>query len=114
MCRPPAKPLSQVAQTIFNIFGHSETSINGLKEVQQLNDSAAGTTKIAILINELPSNNIKIHFYLTYKAISHSIWHSINRTKTNWSQNELNNRDEMFSPFGSTEPSAEECGPSTS
>lgn len=29
---PPAKHLSQVAQTVFNIYGHSETSISGLKE----------------------------------------------------------------------------------
>ncbi|XP_039664292.1 uncharacterized protein LOC120563880 isoform X3 [Perca fluviatilis] len=29
---PPAKQLSQVAQTVFNILGHSETSITGLKE----------------------------------------------------------------------------------
>ncbi|CAM4640304.1 unnamed protein product [Leuciscus chuanchicus] len=29
---PPAKQLSQVAQTVFNILGHAETSITGLKE----------------------------------------------------------------------------------
>ncbi|KAL1005186.1 hypothetical protein UPYG_G00055680 [Umbra pygmaea] len=29
---PPAKQLSQVAQTVLNIFGHSETSITGLIE----------------------------------------------------------------------------------
>ncbi|KAJ8004120.1 hypothetical protein DPEC_G00155480 [Dallia pectoralis] len=29
---PPAKQLSQVAQTVFNIFGQSGTSITGLKE----------------------------------------------------------------------------------
>ncbi|KAJ7993491.1 hypothetical protein DPEC_G00272970 [Dallia pectoralis] len=28
----PAKQLSQVTQTVFNIFGHSDTSITGLKE----------------------------------------------------------------------------------